>query len=81
MVDGNGDVRSQEHIASRIINIDETGIGRYDGKKLKVMAPPHRPGALAVDKKQADHITLVGAIDAAGRGLPPFIILKEAISA
>jgi hypothetical protein len=76
MVDGNGEPRSQAHIASRIINIDETGIGRYDGKKLKVMAPPHRPGALAVDKKQADHITLVGAIDAAGHGLPPFIILK-----
>lgn len=76
MVDEDGKARTQAHINSRIINVDETGIDRTDGKKIKVIAPPHRDGALAIAKDQHDHMTLVGAIDAAGGRFPPFIIMK-----
>ena len=72
MVEG----RSQEWMRSRIINIDETGAERLDAKHLRVIVPPHKEGTLALFKQSSDHVTLVGAVDANGERLPPFIILK-----
>jgi hypothetical protein len=42
--------RDQYDIKRKIFNIDETGVDRYDSKKVRMMAPPHRAGALAVNK-------------------------------
>jgi hypothetical protein len=70
--------RTQEEIQSRMINVDETGIDHPTPDKIRVMVPPKSDAAFAIQRENVDHVTLVGAVDAAGGHMPAFLIHKGA---
>lgn len=65
-----------QHVRTRIINLDETGVNQYAPNKLQVLVPRDCEGAVGMTDKKFEHLTLVGAVDADGGRMPPFIIMK-----